>query len=317
MNDDYTRHYRTPDGTLLRLKVEHDPDAMNPREWPSTAILVTDESGFCSPDKATDLPEAVQRAWQEWAARDHVDAYRIARYARMFAPSVVFIGGLYRGASDELWLDTDPSNATRYHGLAVITGHAWRDAMGPTPPDGSPTPAEVAEQEVTRYRAWAEGDACGFVIERPAFPGADIDADAEVVDSCWGFIAEADYALQRGVESLPDGTEGIELDEFDHENGTALVLTDGTRYDGRLQYDGNGRPVMDWTTDGACGFRWNDALMTSLTPAPSARCPNEYNHDEPDAEDDAEDDTRDAIEAAHVRTHDDGCPCYADHDGTA
>lgn len=29
---------------------------------------------------------------------------------------------------------------------------------------------------------------------------------------------------------------------------------------------------------GECGFAWDDTKSTSLTPAPSARCPNEYNH---------------------------------------
>lgn len=37
-------------------------------------------------------------------------------------------------------------------------------------------------------------------------------------------------------------------------------------------------------TCGACGFTWNDALSTELTPAPAARCPNEYNHEEEDNE---------------------------------
>lgn len=31
---------------------------------------------------------------------------------------------------------------------------------------------------------------------------------------------------------------------------------------------------------GTCGFRWDDSKTTSLTPAPSGRCPNEYNHAE-------------------------------------
>lgn len=31
---------------------------------------------------------------------------------------------------------------------------------------------------------------------------------------------------------------------------------------------------------GACGFRWNDRIATSLTPTPAGRCPNEYNHDD-------------------------------------
>jgi hypothetical protein len=57
-----------------------------------------------------------------------------------------------------------------------------------------------------------------------------------------------------------------------------LVLSDGTRYDGRGQYDEMGDLKRDMATCGHCGFTWNDALITALTPAPSARCPNEYNH---------------------------------------
>lgn len=31
---------------------------------------------------------------------------------------------------------------------------------------------------------------------------------------------------------------------------------------------------------GSCGFTWDDSKATDLTPAPSARCPNEYNHED-------------------------------------
>jgi hypothetical protein len=33
-----------------------------------------------------------------------------------------------------------------------------------------------------------------------------------------------------------------------------------------------------------CGFRWDDTKSTSLTPPPSGRCPNEYNHPEENCE---------------------------------
>jgi hypothetical protein len=42
-------------------------------------------------------------------------------------------------------------------------------------------------------------------------------------------------------------------------------------------------PRENVATCGACGFSWDDAISTSFTPAPSARCPNEYNH-EPEGE---------------------------------
>lgn len=29
-----------------------------------------------------------------------------------------------------------------------------------------------------------------------------------------------------------------------------------------------------------CGFTWDDTMITSLTPTPAGRCPNEHNHEE-------------------------------------
>lgn len=44
--------------------------------------------------------------------------------------------------------------------------------------------------------------------------------------------------------------------------------------------DENGKVKEDFATCGTCGMTWNDALGTSRTPAPSARCPYEYIHPE-------------------------------------
>ena len=42
----------------------------------------------------------------------------------------------------------------------------------------------------------------------------------------------------------------------------------------------------DYRTDGICGRTWDDAIITSMTPAPSGRCPFEYFHDSEDIPDD-------------------------------
>jgi hypothetical protein len=41
-----------------------------------------------------------------------------------------------------------------------------------------------------------------------------------------------------------------------------------------------GTPPDHVVTCKACGFAWDDTIITSVTPAPGARCPNEYNHEE-------------------------------------
>lgn len=49
--------------------------------------------------------------------------------------------------------------------------------------------------------------------------------------------------------------------------------------DSALTYDDDGRPVVKLAKCGTCFQRWNDAAISSLTPAPSARCPFEYEHE--------------------------------------
>jgi hypothetical protein len=40
--------------------------------------------------------------------------------------------------------------------------------------------------------------------------------------------------------------------------------------------------ATDPVTCGACGLSWDDAIVTEMTPAPSARCPFEsFHHDVP------------------------------------
>lgn len=52
----------------------------------------------------------------------------------------------------------------------------------------------------------------------------------------------------------------------------------GWQVGARKTYNWNMKQVIETTTCGHCGRSWNDALITSRTPAPSARCPFEDEH---------------------------------------
>ena len=45
------------------------------------------------------------------------------------------------------------------------------------------------------------------------------------------------------------------------------------------RYDDDGREIVDVATCGVCGRSWNDAQISDVTPAPSGRCPFEYDHE--------------------------------------
>ena len=45
------------------------------------------------------------------------------------------------------------------------------------------------------------------------------------------------------------------------------------------QFDEMGEVVERIATCGHCGNSWNDAIISGVTPAPSGRCPFEYDHE--------------------------------------
>ena len=51
------------------------------------------------------------------------------------------------------------------------------------------------------------------------------------------------------------------------------ALRDASHYGARLGWDGVSTAVC-----GTCHESWDDALVSSITPAPSARCPFEHEH---------------------------------------
>lgn len=69
------------------------------------------------------------------------------------------------------------------------------------------------------------------------------------------------------IERIEELEADIAAEEISEENGA------------ESQMDDDGNAVVDMATCGECGMSWNDALISSSTPAPSARCPYEHMHD--------------------------------------
>jgi hypothetical protein len=204
-----TRYFREPGtGRPHRVQVALDEDShdLNPRRNGSTfAHLATWDGRFATPDEG-DIKELAGACWQWNGSRtDDTDAYRIARYARIFhSDTIVFVGGLHRdGYTGGLKLDPDPSPDGRYDGIAVVTRRGWEEAMG-SDYAGPLTPAELARQEVVEYDSWARGEVYGYIVTAAQDGDAgstEID-DGEVTDSCWGIIGDDEYAMAEGVMSV-------------------------------------------------------------------------------------------------------------------
>jgi hypothetical protein len=78
-----------------------------------------------------------------------------------------------------------------------------------------------------------------------------------------------DFIDVRDIIERVEQLEGeIKADEISEDNGA------------KAQRNDDGSVVEDIVTCETCGKSWNDALISERTPAPSARCPYEYLHDE-------------------------------------
>lgn len=111
-----------------------------------------------------------------------------ARYLRVFHNSVVIQldnDGILYGSRDKIRAE-------------------WLSAGADMPSDDAIT--EWLEGEWKEYRAWAEGDVYGYVVERiVTVHSASGDVchygDWEEVESCWGFYGDSDYTMQEGIKA--------------------------------------------------------------------------------------------------------------------
>lgn len=203
------RYFRMTDGTVRRVRALCDDD---PRPSPRVdeeayAALVTWERDYVSPDKVNEVPDVLWETTTRWAVPGDVDAALVTRYVAMVHPdAVVFVGGLTRNSYDgSIGLDETPTAGCRYVGLAVMTRESWDKANPGVAPERVRV-AELVRGEVERYSAWATGDVVEWVIE---------DGAGVVLDSCGGYIGEADYAMTAGVEALDAGAVEITEAEYD------------------------------------------------------------------------------------------------------
>lgn len=86
------------------------------------------------------------------------------------------------------------------------------------------------------------------------------------------------YNYRTGkVEPKPEGWPrlypGHRTDARDYPRSLSPVPGAETRY------DDDGHEILDVMTCGTCGRSWNDAAVSAWTPAPSGRCPFEYDHE--------------------------------------
>jgi hypothetical protein len=163
-----------------RLRLSMDTEPANPRrDYDHISRVITVEN-----EKYADIDEnggPLQYGWDYFSDHENGDDLFI-RWARMAHGAVVVQDSPHDGARSFWYLMPD--------GLKEVTD-----------------PLEFLAAEIREYRAWAEGDVWGHIIEKSVrWQRCETAEDEsmitwEEVESCWGYIGR-EYAEREARESF-------------------------------------------------------------------------------------------------------------------
>jgi hypothetical protein len=215
-----TIYYRLADGSPARGQIldDDEPESINPRENESCgAFMFTDSRDYVSPDPWKKAPQELADIID--ACRDRHEGIRVglvARYASIFCPDSVLFVGVLSNTREGVSMGEPDNTDDYYRGIIVATKSTVSETHGDYPISRAEA-AELARWEVERYSAWTQNECYGWVVEVPGFPGADIEHDSEVLESCWGFIGMSEWSYMRGEmdAAAGEGAQRIERDEYE------------------------------------------------------------------------------------------------------
>ena len=165
----------------LTVEVHYDDTGSeSPRDWCNMGRFFGFHRRYVSPDAAPDAyPEAARSIAQHhdniclpvWLYDHSGTCYRAAESNPFHCP---WDSGLFG------FIYVSKADVRREYGVKRISPKLRAKVI------------EALQQEVKVYSAWANGEVYGFTVTDPA---------GDQIDSCWGFVAEPDYALSEGMDS--------------------------------------------------------------------------------------------------------------------
>jgi len=156
----------------LTVKVIQDDDPCSPHEWDNLGKWMTWHRRY---DLTDDSLKRLQ----------HMDPETFAEYAAKEGWTLFPLFMLdHSGVTFSVSPFGDPWDSGQL-GYVVVTPES-RAAIGSAEKDDE----TIVRAEVKIYSQWSSGDVWGYVVETE---------DGDVLDSCWGFIGDPDYAMTEGV----------------------------------------------------------------------------------------------------------------------
>lgn len=200
----------------FRVRLQRDTDAEQPYDDGACPILqiTCDYYGHGEAaafnTQANGFEVAYNRFVQFKSPRDGMEIFK--RYLRIFHGTKSF--GTYH------------LRHTGEYGYVAFDTKAWLEEIGVTEENPDIEPVDRASGSLDEVKAWVEGDAWGWIVEKKVrfyrvyvdeegielsddgYIEAETEEDWAEVDSCWGFYGR-EYAEQAAKEALVDAIDGI------------------------------------------------------------------------------------------------------------
>jgi hypothetical protein len=179
------------------IKILHDENAMNPREYSDhLGIMACSHKRYSIGDSNTDVNFSDFTSW--WEAENFI---RKALHGILIMPIYMYDHSGQSISLSQEYPYNDPWDAGQI-GFIFTTKARIREWYGKklVSKKSLERAKKMLEFEITEYDQWMRGDVYGYVIE---------DKEGNEVESCWGFYG-TEYCLKEAkgtVDCIKDGVK--------------------------------------------------------------------------------------------------------------
>lgn len=196
MNDGLTVETIEQDGYTLRVRYdEYEGQDNNPRDWCNLGTMVCWHPDYYLGDYQVTNPEGRGAVEHSYHRNDFPNLNVLARYLTLAEGALLVLPlYLYDHSGISISVGRNPYTMDPQGWDTTMVGFIYTTAEQ-VEQVGCPLDklTEGLVGEVETYDAYLRGEVYYYIIE---------DADGEMVESCGGFVGEADYCLSEGKEVL-------------------------------------------------------------------------------------------------------------------
>lgn len=175
----------------LRIRIEHDPDGLNPRvDYDNIGKIIYSSSRYCLGDENVSIDE-LDRVGRE-IRKGRLIGWKVFAYVHSGTTLRVGETNPFTCPWDSGqcgFIYCTPEQAIKEWGRKRLTKGVRALAL------------EHLRGEIEMFDQYLRGECYGYVIERLTLDDDGEVTETQKLDSCWGFLGETSYCLEQAREA--------------------------------------------------------------------------------------------------------------------